>query len=114
MPKLETGEPLLTDSQMASIAGRLVAEFPSASDADFVSWVQEPKVVVSESGHKTVLPQVAVLAVLSGDKLTKGAMRLSDFEQEQENTDAVMRLYRPIVREHLRILKNLEGLIEDK
>lgn len=117
MPKQELGEPLLDDGRLQHVATRLLAEFPQllAYDPDFVTWVQEPKEIVSEDGLVTRLPEVGVFGVMSNGKLTKGAFYLNAFETE-DNYDptAALRIYRAIVREHLRILTNLEGLQDEQ
>ena len=112
MPKLEVGEPLLSDERLSGIAARLVVEFPQLSNSDFVTWVQEPKEIVNESGLVTKLPRVAVFGILTDDKLTKAAAYLEQFEQDDVDGSTAIRIFRATAREHLRVLDALEGLID--
>lgn len=114
MPNLELGEPLLDDSRLSGIAARLVVEFPQLHSSDFVTWVQEPKELLGETGLVTRLPRVAVFAIQTGDKLTKGAAYLDQFEKDDMyGSDTATNIFRAVAREHCRILGALEGLIED-
>ena len=113
MPNLEVGEPLLSDERLSGIAARLVVEFPQLQDSDFVTWVQEPKEMIGEGGLATKLPEVAVFAVRTGDKLTKGAAYLRDFETDDRvDPTTAVNIFRAVAREHARILGALEGLID--
>ena len=113
MPKLELGEPLLSDDELTKVGTRLCVEFPKLleQDVDFVTWIQKPTEYLAENGLVTRLPEVAVLGVMSGEKLTKGAVFLQHFIQENIDGKAALRIYRPVVKEHLRILEALEGVM---
>lgn len=113
MPNMEIGEPLLSDERLSSIAARMVVEFPQLQSSDFVTWVQEPKELIGPEGLATKLPRVAVFAIVTGGKLTKGAAYLKDFEKDDAyDKDTAVKIFRAVAREHSRILENLEGLIE--
>lgn len=112
MAKLELGEPLLSDGDLSHVVHRLSEEYPQLRelDTDYVTWVQEPQEMIGPDGLVTKLPEVGVFALVSRGKLTKGAVYLRTFEQELDQNKAATMIFRAVAREHIRVMKALEGI----
>lgn len=123
MSNLALGEPLVEDKRLWAAAERLGVIFPQLPRMgyDLVTWLQE-----EVPFQDIILPKVACFAIISPhpkdkerQRLTRGAAWYSDWEELEMTAkhyvganDPLVKMFKPIARAHIEVMKNSEELID--
>lgn len=125
MAGIELGEQLVSDQRLERALPQLAGEYPKLGkiDATFITWIQEPQKIETESGLVDI-DRVGVVGVMSPDpkrpdqqKLTRVSFyydewkRLDDDFSHLRGQDPLVMFMRIAAKEHLEVITNLEELI---